>query len=227
MTTFQDFKRNARSYAAIGMAGLVSFACGGKGEEPTPVEPADKFTRVDQDVKMNVIVNPSNSVFTDNGILNEDNSVSYGLGTRVYGVDNSRVATGTSSADNIKFSITVNKDNISAGSNSVKGGEYWLAAINAGVPVITYKSDTPGGDLKIVKTLDVDKKIEFYNHVKEVNLLVQEKSGIRIQGSKFTDNATYLKYIANCATEKSSKVFAQSNVMDVEAKAASFSILNP
>lgn len=236
MATLQNFKRNVRSYAAYGLAsglttifGLGLGSCG-KGEEPSPVKPVDPVTqyKVDSvDVKMNIIANIGMSTFTDNGFLNEDKTISYGLGSRVYSAGNDKVSTGASGYDNIKFKVSYNKDNITSGTNSVKGGEYYVAAKRPKDPILTYTSAVAGGILKTDVVTDEVNKRKIVNRIKAINIFVQEASGIRIQGSKFADNDAYLKYIENCASAKSTEVYSRSNVMDLDPKSKTYEVIQP
>lgn len=220
--------RNVMAHGLKKFIGYTAFvglmACGEKKEAPTPITPVDQYKEVHVNVIQNVTMNRSDSNFKKTAITNEDNSTAYGLDAVAYGTDNSRISTTTWSAnsDNIPFTVNVHKENITYGNNSVKGGEYWLASNKPTEPVISFngkKEENSISDLAVAQEINTAEKIKIFKHVKQINLYAPGAidGGIRITGSLYADNETYLKYIANCADTQNAKTFASRRYLRVVA----------
>lgn len=175
--------------------------------------------------KLDVIADIGNSAFTDNGISDEAGNVYYGLGSRVNSKNSDKVSTGVSGYDNIKFNVKYNRGNMGVGTNSVKNGEYYVRSQNSDEPIISYEPAEKGGYFKTITEIDEENKRKVVKVIKQINVFVKEASGIRIMGSRFTNDDVYNKYLDNCASTKSTAIYSSMNRLDVNATSKSVSPL--
>lgn len=225
MTTFD---KCVRIFTFPIITGIV-FACASKKDNPDPVTPIEQYKDVHVNVILNINMDRANSNFLGTAFYNEDKSIGHGLDVFANSTDKSKVSTTTWSADgpNTPFTVSVHTDNITYGNQSVKGGEYYVAAINDSNPIITYNS-VEKSDFKVAQEINTAQKINLFKHIKKVNLYapLAMNGGIRIMGSQHVDNEAFLKYIANCADTQSVNGFASRRYLSIEtSQNSSFTVI--
>lgn len=210
---FSFVGKKARKLMLMSGVAFAAFGCSNKKDDPSPIIGVDE-KRVEHiyDVGINIKVSDASSnYFMPVSIRKLDGSLASGLNASVTGQDASRVATGASTADNIKFDMSYNVKNIAYKNNA-------LVPINPDSSVIRYRQ-AEGSELKDFVVFEQTKKedggnliIETHYHPKEASVFAPP-SGVKLLGTTFT-NDTFNEFIKN--SDNTKDVFTKLNVMSLE-----------
>lgn len=180
----------------------------GGGTKPDPVAKADTIKNYVLDIYAG-----ESASFLGESIL--DGQIRYrGLNASVSDQSNSKVSTGASGYDNIKYKVRYFRDNLEKGTGSNIGGEYYIAAKNAKNPILEYEPAT-GKYLKVVSIADGNHTTVY--EIAKTRIFAENKKGIRIMGSKYQNDTEFNSALDNISSPESSKICAESNFLDVSA----------
>ncbi|RFS13329.1 hypothetical protein [Emticicia sp. C21] len=222
MATLKDFKRSGRKLVALATTAFatLNFSC----SKDDPINPGGgQTTRVNEtkvehvyDVGINIKVSDASSnFFTPVSIRKIDGTVANGMDASVTGQDASRVATGASTADMIKFKMSYDTTNIAYNANA-------LVPKDKNKRVIAYRAadDRELKEFVVYKTAAKPDggtlTTETHYHPKEASILAPEK-GVRFLGKTFTTPAIYNNFLKNSV--ENTDFFASFSFMSLEKPA--------
>lgn len=230
MATLMNYADNALSFVGkkarklmlISGVAFAAFSCGDKKDDPSPIgKGVDEFKVEHDTLGINIkISNASSNFFMPRTIEKLDGSLVRGFNVSVKGEDDSYLATGSSSANNTKFTMVINTDNIVYGSNSVENAVNGskLASKNVNIDVAKYYPAKPNGELADIVEVTTTTKpdggkltITKHKHITEASLLAPE-NGVPLLGASY-NKKTFEEFIKNCAANATS--FSEKNVMDL------------
>lgn len=221
MNIFIDYKRNFRSYYAIGMVGLFSIgigSCDDKGGEPIPLNPKQisEYTIEHVNVFVDIEVNAATSTYKKSSLLDSDSSIANAFDIVAFDATNTKVSTTLPPADEaFPFSMTVHSANIQPGKNSRDGGEYWMASKEKDKPAYTFTASKEEEDITVRDEIVTAHEKIIRRHIKKINLFLPtiEDGGVRIIGSRYQNPKDFRDFVDNSATLKSSKAFSSRRVL--------------
>lgn len=221
-------KRKAYRYTALGLVGMLGFSqlsCD-KGEPITPGdggEPTQPVAKVDSVDSILKVYSTGTSAVMGDAII-QDGKTYYGFNARIS--DNeSKITTGRSGYDNIKYKVKYFRENMKKGTNSIPGGEYYIAADNAKNPIISYEP----AQGKYLKNISVTNGNQTTIHrIIRADIFVEGKEGMRIMAYKAKDDAEFSEFLDNATSPESAEMCAKRNILDLDAtKKSTLSIISP
>ncbi|MBA4853771.1 hypothetical protein [Emticicia sp. BO119] len=184
----------------------------GGNTNPDPIAKVDTVDSI-----LQVYPNASSAVMGES--ITKDGKRYFGFNARISeDVNDTKVTTGASGYDNMKYKVKYFRENMKKGAKSTPGGEYYIAADSTQKPVMSYEP-ADGKYFKIVPVTVGNQTT--YHRIKRADVFVESKDGLRIMGSTITDDAAFNDRLDNVASQQSAELSAKLNVLDLNATSKS------